>query len=263
MPSTDNHIATAQREQREAAARYIADGHPMAELGMGDWFAEEFLMEEEKMIMLTNHSTRGTAEDVRVMEISASLAGRTVLCNHYLHRKPPISKAFGLLRNSILVGVCTFGTPASRHLQTSVCPSNPGAVIELNRLWVSDDMPRNTESWFVSRCLALLPPRIVVSYADSAVGHSGYIYRALNFKFAGMTDEDRKTPRFDYVMNDGHSRSAFRDFDSATVKEQASKVRRLPKWRYWTVTGNRRQSRALLKITAWPSKKWTTEAVGL
>jgi len=40
-------IATAQREQREAAARYIADGHPLAELGMGDWFAEEFLMEQE------------------------------------------------------------------------------------------------------------------------------------------------------------------------------------------------------------------------
>jgi hypothetical protein len=47
MQPTDNPIATAQREQREAAARYIADGHPMAELGMGDWFAEEFLMEQE------------------------------------------------------------------------------------------------------------------------------------------------------------------------------------------------------------------------
>ena len=48
MPSTDSPIATAQREQREAAARYIADGHPLAELGMGDWFAEEFLMEREQ-----------------------------------------------------------------------------------------------------------------------------------------------------------------------------------------------------------------------
>ena len=48
MPSTDNPIATAQREQREAAARYIADRHPLAELGMGDWFAEEFLIEQER-----------------------------------------------------------------------------------------------------------------------------------------------------------------------------------------------------------------------
>lgn len=49
MPSTDNSIAAAQREQREAAARYIADGHPMAELGMGDWFAEEFILEREQL----------------------------------------------------------------------------------------------------------------------------------------------------------------------------------------------------------------------
>jgi hypothetical protein len=47
MPSTENPIATAQREQREAAARYIADGHPLAELGMGDWFAEEFILMQE------------------------------------------------------------------------------------------------------------------------------------------------------------------------------------------------------------------------
>ena len=47
MPLTDNPIATAQREQREAAARYIKDGHPLAELGMGDWFAEEFLLTQE------------------------------------------------------------------------------------------------------------------------------------------------------------------------------------------------------------------------
>ena len=33
-----------RREQCDAAARYIEDGHPLAELGMGDWFAEEFLI---------------------------------------------------------------------------------------------------------------------------------------------------------------------------------------------------------------------------
>ena len=37
-------ITNAQREQREAAERYIEDGHQLAELGMGDWFAEEFLI---------------------------------------------------------------------------------------------------------------------------------------------------------------------------------------------------------------------------
>lgn len=40
-------ITQARAEQLKAAARYIADGHPLAELGMGDWFAEEFLIEYE------------------------------------------------------------------------------------------------------------------------------------------------------------------------------------------------------------------------
>lgn len=31
-------------QQIDAAQRYIEDQHPGAELGMGDWFAEEFLM---------------------------------------------------------------------------------------------------------------------------------------------------------------------------------------------------------------------------
>ena len=43
-------VASIQREQREAAERYIADGHPLAELGMGDWFAEEFLMEQDAQL---------------------------------------------------------------------------------------------------------------------------------------------------------------------------------------------------------------------
>lgn len=32
---------------------------------------------------------------------------------------------------------------ASRHLQVGACPSDPSLVLELNRLWVHDRMPRN------------------------------------------------------------------------------------------------------------------------
>lgn len=37
-------IEHARKEQVAAAARYMLDQHPLAELGMGDWFAEEFLL---------------------------------------------------------------------------------------------------------------------------------------------------------------------------------------------------------------------------
>lgn len=169
---------------------------------------------------------------------------------HYMHRKPQVSYAFGLYRDEAPIGVVTFGTPASRHVQLSVCPSDPALVVELNRLWVADDMPTNTESWFVARALRALPPRLVVSYADTAFGHMGYVYRALNFRYAGWTDMERRTPRYDYVpVSGGHTRDAFRN----GVKE---KVRRKPKVKYWIPTGDRRDRRDLLGLCGWPSYDW-------
>lgn len=190
---------------------------------------------------------------LNVEPIPKSLAAELVVKHHYLHRRPPMSYAFGAFDGGELVGVITFGTPPSRHLQLGVCPSRPELVIELNRLWMHDRMPRNSESFAVARALALLPPRIVVSYADTAAGHVGYIYRALSFKYAGWTDMERKTPRFDYVplQPGAHSREAFRSGYGA-------RVRRRPKVRYWITTGSPAERRQLAKLCAWPSMDWRT-----
>lgn len=185
-----------------------------------------------------------------VEAIDSRAAAELVIAEHYLHRRPPISFAFALKQESKILGVCTFGTPPSRHLQMSACPSDPSKVIELNRLWVDDACPKNTETWFVSRCLALMPPRIVVSYADTREGHVGYIYRAGNWNYSGITDAERKTPRFDYVPTNGkHSRDAFRSNDFV-------RVRRQPKHKYWLTTGNRRERHDLGKLCGWPKMAW-------
>lgn len=193
----------------------------------------------------------GVPEGMRVERIESKVAARLVVENHYLHRRPPISHAYGLYYRGKIVGVCTYGTPASRHLQMGACPSEPSNVIELNRLWVHDKMPKNTESWFVSRTLSQLPPKIVVSYADTRQQHYGYIYRALNFNYAGWTDMERKTPRYDYIPHDPtqHTREAFRGGYS-------HRVRRKPKVKYWTVTGNKRERRDLKRLSGWPVLDW-------
>lgn len=184
-----------------------------------------------------------------VKKISHKVASDVVKAEHYLHRKPPISFAFGLFIYDVLKGVITFGTPPSRHLQKSLCPSNPDIVLELNRFWVSDDLPHNTESMFCSQCLKLIPPRLIASYADTAYGHIGYVYRASNWYYNGYTDMDRKTPRYDYAVDGKHSRDAYRC-------RKFIRVRRLPKYRYWTVTGDKRQKWQLLKIAGWQKLSW-------
>lgn len=189
---------------------------------------------------------------LRVEQITSQQANRVVVARHYLRRKAPISFAIGLYKGPKLMGVVTFGTPPSRHLQMSACPSDPALVLELNRLWVDDALPANTESWFVSRALKLIPPRIIVSYADPKFGHYGYVYRALNFHYAGWTDMERRTPRFDYIPIDPtkHTREAFRS-------GYGYRVRRVAKVKYWTVTGpNRTERKRLTALCGWTQLDW-------
>jgi hypothetical protein len=197
--------------------------------------------------------TDGTMPGAMIAVLDSKTAARLVVAHHYLHRRPPISHAFGLYVHGRLLGAVTYGTPASRHLQMSACPSDPGKVLELNRLWLDDQLGPNSESWFVSRTLKMLPPRIVVSYADPLFGHYGYIYRALNFRYAGWTDMERKTPRYDYIPHDPrqHTREAFRS-------GYAYRRRRVAKVKYWIVTGNKTERRDLTRLCGWPSLDWKT-----
>ncbi len=192
---------------------------------------------------------------MRVVPIARDVALQMVVENHYLHRKSAVSFAFGLEADEKIVGVIIFGVPASRHLQMGACPTEPDSVIELNRLWVSDDMPRNTESWFIARALSMLPPFIVVSYADTKQGHMGVMYRAANFLYAGWTDMERPKPRLDYLAPGKHTRDAFRGGDGVN----SVKVRRRPKIKYWTVTGSPTERRRLKRIAGWPSLSWKDE----
>lgn len=108
---------------------------------------------------------------------------------HYAKRIPSISYSYGLFYDGCLIGVITYGTPSSAPLRAGVCgKSNSGKVIELNRLCCFDDAPPNSESFLVGRSLCLLPkPKIIVSFADTSMNHTGYIYQACNFIYTGLS----------------------------------------------------------------------------
>lgn len=193
-----------------------------------------------------------TLDDLTVERIDSRTASQTVIAHHYLHRRPAISYAFGLMYDEHLVGVLTFGSPASRHLQISASRNDPNLVIELNRLWLMDGLPKYAASWFVSRAMKLMPARIVVSYADTAHGHDGTVYRSMSWNYAGWTDMDQKKPRVDYIpLNGGHSRDAQR-------RGPCVRMPRAPKHRYWTTTGTPAERRYLARICTWPTMDWAT-----
>ncbi len=156
-----------------------------------------------------------------------------LLNRHYAKRLPSISYAFGLFDEGVLVGVCTYGSPASPSLCVGVCgEQHRDKVVELNRLVVDSDKP-NSASMLVGKSLQMLPkPSIVVSYADTAQGHVGYIYQSTNFLYTGATSE-----RTDMGGVEGkHSRHA---------KDPSIRVFRSSKHRYIIFTGSKKQKRIL------------------
>ena len=198
-----------------------------------------------------------TSTELRVAPVSAKEAEPWLLARHYAKRMCPISFAFGAYRDTVLVGVVTYGTPASPHLCRGICGEEwSDKVLELNRLCCENTS--NVASILVGRSLRQLPePSIVVSYADTAQGHVGYIYQATNFIYTGQTDSDRKTPRGDRVAGIGHSRHDGRMADG-TVDKSLGIVRRLPKHRYVFPCGTakqRAQIRAALRYSIEPYPK--------
>lgn len=137
-------------------------------------------------------------------EINYQTAMRVVIEKHYLHRKAPTSYSFGAYFDNELLGVCTIGKPASHTLLKGVCGKEKAEdVFELNRLWLDDVCPKNSESRFLGWVLRQLPKGMVlVSYADTAYGHKGIIYRATNWISTGTS-----TPFTDYTFGAKDHRS--------------------------------------------------------
>lgn len=111
-----------------------------------------------------------------------------LLNKHYAKRIPQIMFAFGLYEDNQLVGVCTYGIPASPSLCMGICGKEySDKVLELNRVCLMDNI-KNQVSFLVSNSIKLLPkPTIVVSYADTGKGHVGYVYQATNFLYTGLS----------------------------------------------------------------------------
>lgn len=124
---------------------------------------------------------------MKVLPINSFEVEPWLLQKHYAKRMCPISYAFGLYEAGELIGVVTYGMPASSALRIGLCGEKwIDNVIELNRLCCVSKP--NSASFLVGRSLRMLPkPLIVVSYADTEQGHVGYVYQATNFIYTGLS----------------------------------------------------------------------------
>ena len=183
-----------------------------------------------------------------VRQITYQETKHLILNVHYAGRMPSISYAYGMFDGNEMIGICTFGSPASPSLVKGVCGEEYSKqVIELNRLCLVYNRP-NEASYLVSKALALLPrPKIVISYADTAQNHSGIVYQATNFIFTGTTK-----PRTDIDTGDKHSRHY------EGIKDYSKRKYRSAKHRYVYFVGSKVEKKHMRKalkymIVAYPS----------
>ena len=179
---------------------------------------------------------------MNVKPIKNEQAHEWCLYKHYAKRIPSISYAYGLFDQEELIGIITYGMPPSPPLCVGVCgPENKDYVIELNRLCINDGSPKNSASILVSHSLKLLPPSIVVSFADTGVNHVGYIYQATNFIYTGLSAK-----RTDVFTGNGKHPRHCAGFDKSI------RIDRSRKHRYIYFVGSKSQKKQWLKNLSYP-----------
>jgi hypothetical protein len=200
------------------------------------------------------------AGGVRVLPMPTGETESWLLNRHYAKRRCPISYAFGAYRGAELIGVVTYGTPPSSTLCRGLCGDEwADKVLELNRLCCENT--KNVASTLVGRSLRLLPkPSIVVSYADTAQGHVGYIYQATNFVYTGLSAKITDLRRSDDPMETGHDLRLSKERGGLSRQELlangAKLVERSRKHRYVFACGSRKQRATIVAALRYPVESY-------
>ncbi len=157
---------------------------------------------------------------IMIKPIPVVAAKRLVERHHYLHSLPGGTKlTLGVFTGEELLGTVVLGAgPANAF--SLVHGATPDDSLCLTRLWLSDRLPRNSESHVVAIVLRTMKQhtsiKFMVTYADPAQGHLGTIYQACGWLYIGPSE-----PMPLYDLGDGkarQSRSLAHGFGTHSVK---------------------------------------------
>ena len=132
------------------------------------------------------------ADDFYLEIIPKHKADALIVKHHYSHKVYAGSMLhFGVFIDGALLGVLQYGAAMNPASGGSVVDGTTiDTFLELNRMWMDDIAPRNTESRAIAYSMKLirkLRPRTewVQSFADERCGGLGIVYQAANFEYYG------------------------------------------------------------------------------
>ena len=134
-----------------------------------------------------------SAKDIVVKPLESKIAREFVQRWHYSGKAYPKSSLhLGAFLGARLVGVMQFGDPLDRSKVIGLVKDTKWHnMLELNRMAMIDDTPKNTESRFISIAMKMIKksyPAIewVLSFSDGCQCGDGTIYRASGFVLTGI-----------------------------------------------------------------------------
>jgi hypothetical protein len=142
--------------------------------------------------LVENGISRNGVRGISVRPIPFLIAKELIESHHYLHSMPGGTKlTFGVFVSNALRGALTLGVgPTNAYRLVNNASSDDS--ITLTRIWLSDELPHNSESRVISIVVRSLKQntsvKFVVSYADPAQGHLGIIYQATNWLYTGLSE---------------------------------------------------------------------------
>jgi hypothetical protein len=202
--------------------------------------------------------------DFYIKEIPRDLANEVIQSNHY--SKKYFNNSYihiGLFINNDVRGCLQYG-----HLMNNNSVSNivrgtkNGNAIELNRMWIDDDVGKYPESRAISYSLKYIRrkyPKIkwIQSFADERCGGFGIVYQACSFSYYGEHLSEfyeyegeyyHKTKFTNLGRSGSHSIKARR---MRANKNKAKKIK-LRQFRYIKFLDQREKKKCLLKEQPYP-----------
>lgn len=149
----------------------------------------DILMRTPKLILKKESKNLGV---LYFMECLREEAKEMIEYGHYSHSfQIYFGKInIGVYKEGRLIGVASFGnlmnTKDYKKFSDDFCENS---VIELNRMWVSDELGKNAETLLLANAVKILKSlrpeiKLIQSFSDGRLG-CGIVYQAANFKYYG------------------------------------------------------------------------------
>ena len=199
-----------------------------------------------------------------IKEIHRNLANDIIVQNHY--SKKYFNNSYihlGVFNAQEIIGVLQYGHLLNNDsIKNIVNGAQKGEAIELNRMWIADNVGEYPESRAISYSLKYIRrkyPKIkwIQSFADERCGGFGMVYQACSFDYYGEHLSTFYTDGDKFYHNIQVTASREKAGTQVQNKDELEKIK-LRQFRYIKFLDQREKKKCLLKQEQYPKHYATT-----